>query len=102
MDRAGADPFGHLSRADHCTPIIKYPDQVIPFDSTGFSIISMNPHNPVIIIVNHYPVVFDIVDPTMFAITHGMKAVPWVWGNQLQWILLIKFGGMVTLPGRNV
>src|SRR5512136_757801 len=102
MHGARRNSFGHLRRTNDCTPVIEDLDKIILFDTPCFSILEIHPHDPVVIIIDQYSVVLDIVDPAMLTIPHGMKAVSWMRGDQLQWILLIKVRGMMALPRRDV
>ena len=62
----------------------------------------MDTHDPVAMAVDQDPVVFDLVQPALFGVTHGVEAEPRVRGHHLQRVLAVQFLGVVPFPRRDV
>ena len=102
MRCAGPHPFSYVGCADNCPAVVEYSDQVVLFDAPCYSIFGVDSYNPVGVFVDQYSMFFDVVDPAMFAVAHGVEAISWVGSYQLERVFSVKFGCVMAFPRRDI
>jgi hypothetical protein len=90
MYRSRRHPFGQSGRKNYLTAVIEGFYQVVIRDISRFGVFVIQTDNPIgSSILFEYPVVLDFVDPALLTVTHGMKAEPGVWTDQLERVLCV-------------
>ena len=74
MNRSRGNPFCELGGADDCTSIIEHVDQIVDFYFPCRGVLGIDSNDPVVVPIDKYTMVLDVVDDAVLAVTHGMKA----------------------------
>ena len=75
MGRAPRQALRHQGGTNNGTLIIIYFHQIVHLNAALGSIVGINPDDPIVKAVDFNPVVFDVVDERIFAVTLSVKGI---------------------------
>ena len=102
VDGAGRQALGELRAENDRAALVEGAHEVAVGDAARLRVGRGQADQPVRVpVVFEHAVVFDVVDPAVFGVAHGVKAEARVRRDQLQRVVAVELGGVVALPARD-